>query len=216
MVTLTLRILNTRNPLSSGYNFNFDYFDAWDGTRWMPNDALGHYRHLFTYDRLIAAWQKAARPDDQLAITTPDYRYGLRVLWEGTTPHFLLPHGYLFLDWSIPFVDRQTHLALIESGTGVSKTSAVTVAALIYCVLLPDYRFLNAAPSDEQSNLAIAGFIDVKPFIPQEDADQLPNMRFIIYNQYLAHRPIDSFGHDPIWLSVWAGRSEEGYNIFLN
>jgi hypothetical protein len=30
--TLTLRILNTRNPLSSGYHFNFDYFDAWDGT----------------------------------------------------------------------------------------------------------------------------------------------------------------------------------------
>ncbi len=30
--TLTLRILSTRNPLSTGYNFNFDYFDAWDGT----------------------------------------------------------------------------------------------------------------------------------------------------------------------------------------
>jgi hypothetical protein len=29
---LTLRILSTHNPLSSGYYFNFDYFDAWDGT----------------------------------------------------------------------------------------------------------------------------------------------------------------------------------------
>jgi hypothetical protein len=30
--TITLRILSTRNPLSTGYNFNFDYFDVWDGT----------------------------------------------------------------------------------------------------------------------------------------------------------------------------------------
>jgi hypothetical protein len=31
-VTLARHSLNTRNPLSSGYNFNFDYFDAWDST----------------------------------------------------------------------------------------------------------------------------------------------------------------------------------------
>ena len=30
--TLTLRLLSTRNPLSTGTYFNFDYFDAWDGT----------------------------------------------------------------------------------------------------------------------------------------------------------------------------------------
>ncbi len=101
------------------------------GTRWMPNDALGHYRHLFNYDLLHGAWQMAGKPDSQIEIDTPDYQYVLRVLWEGDTPHFLLPHGYLFLDWSIPFVDRKTHLSLIESGTGVAKTSAMTVAALI-------------------------------------------------------------------------------------
>jgi len=30
--TLTLRLLSTRNPLSTGNNFDFDFFDTWDGT----------------------------------------------------------------------------------------------------------------------------------------------------------------------------------------
>ncbi len=126
------------------------------GSRWMPGDSLGHYRHLFEYDMLYSAWKTAGKPDENLSITTPDYQDGLRVSWEGDTLIFLLPHGYLFLDWSLPVIDCKTNVALVETGTGTSKTSSVAVAALITCALFPDYNFLNAAPTDEQSNLMIA------------------------------------------------------------
>jgi hypothetical protein len=33
------------------------------GTRWMPDDSLGYYRHLFNYDVLHDAWKKVGRPD---------------------------------------------------------------------------------------------------------------------------------------------------------
>ena len=93
------------------------------GTRWMKGDALGHYRHLFDYDLLYNAWRKAGMPDDRLEVATPDYRYNLRVLWPGADPDFLLPHGYLFLDWAQPMVSLKTDLALVIAGTGTSKTS---------------------------------------------------------------------------------------------
>jgi hypothetical protein len=126
------------------------------GTRWMIGDALGHYKHLFTHELLETAWRKAGRPDERMEVVTADYRYGLRVLWPGgSTPDFLLPHGYLFLDWALPMVSLKTDLSLAIAGTGTSKTSSVAVAALIYCVLYPGYNFMNAAPTDEQSSLMI-------------------------------------------------------------
>jgi hypothetical protein len=125
------------------------------GTRWMPGDSLGHYRHIFNYELLYDGWLKSGRPEDTLKVTTPDHQYGLRVIWSGDEPHFLLPHGYLFLDWAKPVVSRKNNIALVIAGTGTAKTSSMAVAALIYCVLFPGYNFMNAAPTEDQSQLMI-------------------------------------------------------------
>lgn len=121
----------------------------------MPGDSLGHYRHLFNYELLYDGWCEAGRPDESLLVKTPDYQYNLRVLWDGETPNFLLPHGYLFLDWARPMIDRQTDIALVIAATGTSKTSSVAIAMLTYCALIPGYSFMNGAPTDEQSSLMI-------------------------------------------------------------
>ena len=69
---------------------------------WMPgNDAVGHYRHLFQYDRLYDAWKKVGQPPDSLMITTRDYQYNFRAVRDGVNPTFLLSHGYLFLETTV-------------------------------------------------------------------------------------------------------------------
>jgi hypothetical protein len=84
--------------------WNLDLFTEYffrladSSTHWMPNDSIGPYRHIFNYDLLYGGWAQAGRPEESLSVKTHDYQYQLRVLWEGETPHFLLPHGYLFLD----------------------------------------------------------------------------------------------------------------------
>ena len=104
--------------------WNLDLFTEYffrlpnSGSRWMPGDSLGHYRHLFNYDLLYDGWCEAGRPEESLLVKTPDYQYNLRVLWDGETPNFLLPHGYLFLDWARPMIDRQTDIALVIAGYG--------------------------------------------------------------------------------------------------
>ena len=95
------------------------------GTMWLPgDDAVGHYRSTFRYDLLYDAWNKIGRPDDQLTVTTAAYQYHLRVVWDGVEPTFLLPHGYMFLDWVKPVIDPETNLALVITGTGTGKTSS--------------------------------------------------------------------------------------------
>jgi len=92
------------------------------GTMWMPgNDAVGHYRAAFRYDLLYDAWKRLGRPEDQLVVTARAYQYNLRVVWDGVDPTFLLPHGYMFLDWVKPVIDPATNLALIITGTGTGK-----------------------------------------------------------------------------------------------
>jgi hypothetical protein len=98
------------------------------GSRWMPGDS--HYRHLFNYDLLYDGWCEAGRPDEAFLVKTPDYHYNLRVLWDGETPHFLLSHGYLFLDVARPMIEHQTDIALVIAGGGTSKTSG---AASLRC-----------------------------------------------------------------------------------
>lgn len=34
------------------------------GSMWMPDDAIGHYRHLFGYEFLFDAWSQAGKPDE--------------------------------------------------------------------------------------------------------------------------------------------------------
>jgi hypothetical protein len=127
------------------------------GSMWMPTgDTSGHYRALFKYEDLWKAWKTAGRTDETLPIVTTDYTYELRVLWDGgDDPTFLLPHGYLFLDWVKPVVDKDTHIALVETGTGTGKTSALAIACLTYCALYPGFGARNLAPSDHQSGLMI-------------------------------------------------------------
>ena len=45
------------------------------GSRWMPGDSFGHYRHIFNYELLYDGWCEAGRPEDILVVTTPDYQY---------------------------------------------------------------------------------------------------------------------------------------------
>ncbi len=114
------QILKTWNlDLSTEYFFRLPN----SSTRWMPGDAIGHYRHIFNYELLYDGWTEAGRPEETLNVKTPDYQYKLRVLWSGDEPHFLLPHGYLFLDWATPVIDRKTDIALVIVGTGTSKPS---------------------------------------------------------------------------------------------
>ncbi len=124
-------------------------------TRWLPNGAIGHYRHIFTYDLLYAGQHDAGRTEEALNVETPDQQYQLRVLWQGDTPHFLPPPGYLSLDWARPVIERRTDMALVIAGAGTSKTSSVAIAMLPYCALIPSYSFMNGAPTDEQSQLMI-------------------------------------------------------------
>ena len=35
----------------------------------MPDDAIGHYRHLFGYEFLYDAWSQAGKPDEFDALT---------------------------------------------------------------------------------------------------------------------------------------------------
>lgn len=92
------------------------------GTMWMPgNDSVGHYRATFRYDLLYDAWKRLGRPEDQLVVTARAYQYNLRVVWDGMDPTFLLPHGYMFLDWVKPVIDPVTNLALVITGTGAGK-----------------------------------------------------------------------------------------------
>ena len=72
-------------------------------------------------------------------------------MWDGVEPTFLLPHGYMFLDWVRPVIDPETNLALVITGTG--KTSSIAVAALDSCVLCPGFHFMNLAPTDDQPTL---------------------------------------------------------------
>jgi hypothetical protein len=34
------------------------------GSMWMPDDAIGHYRHLFTYEFLFDAWSQTGKQDE--------------------------------------------------------------------------------------------------------------------------------------------------------
>jgi hypothetical protein len=124
------------------------------GSMWMPDDAIGHYRSLFGYEFLFDAWSQAGQPDE-FDVLTKEYQYHIRTVWDGLTPSFLYPHGYLFLPWVQPVISRDNHLALVITGTGSSKTSSVAVAALTYCVLYPGFHFLNVAPSTDQATLMI-------------------------------------------------------------
>jgi len=126
------------------------------GSLWMPDDAIGHYRHWFTYEMLFELWTEAGKPGEQLLVTVDGVGLiELQVVWDGETPQFLYPHGYLFLDWVRPVISRDNQLALVITGTGTSKTSSIAVAALAYCVLYPGFNFMNVAPSTDQATLMI-------------------------------------------------------------
>ena len=122
------------------------------GTLWMEGDAIGHYRHLFEFEMLYDAWSKAGKPDQALSVQTADYGYDLRILWDADRPQFLLPHGYLMLEWAVPLIHRDVNIALAITATGTGKTSQIAVAALTYCVLYPGFHFLNVAPTEEQAS----------------------------------------------------------------
>jgi hypothetical protein len=47
----------------------------------MPDDAIGHYRHLFGYEFLFDAWTQAGKPDE-FDVVTLEYQYHIRVVWD--------------------------------------------------------------------------------------------------------------------------------------
>lgn len=125
------------------------------GSRWMPGDAIGHYRHVFDYEQLYDAWSAAGRPDDAFDLKAGDQPFHITVDWNANQAEFLLLHGYLFFDWVKPVIDLRTDIALVITGTGTSKTSSVAIAALTCCALYPGFGFMNIAPSEKQSSLIV-------------------------------------------------------------
>ena len=90
---------------------------------WLPDDAIGHYRHAFQYQQLWEAWKQIGQPDE-FDIVANEYNYHLRAIWDGNETYFLYPHGNLFLDWVKPIITKDNHLALVITGTGSAKRRA--------------------------------------------------------------------------------------------
>lgn len=141
------------------------------GTRWTSEETIGHYRDQFSYDVLVAAWEASGRPN-VLDLEAGGTRWGIEVKGRGNRVLFLLKHGYMFIPKFLRFVSPETDLALAITGTGSGKTSAVCLAVLACCVLLPGFRFLNVAPSKIQANLMIN---EAEGWIPGTKFDQFVN-----------------------------------------
>lgn len=121
----------------------------------MPDDAIGHYRHLFDYDTLKDLWIQSGCSPEFEVVSDP---YVYTIVADPVDDHFefILRHGLLLPDWIKPVVAPGTDVALIVSGTGSGKTSGVAIAALAYCLMYPGFEFMNIAPSEKQAKLIMA------------------------------------------------------------
>ena len=137
------------DPLANHY-----FQPAMHGSRWWPDEAIGHYRDLFTFEFLDQTWRDLGKPPEftvEVSGTPVDLKWVPDI--DGYS--YLLHHGYIFLDWARPFVDIKTNLGMVISGTGTAKTSSVAIAALLYCAMFPGFEFLNAGPSEKQARLMV-------------------------------------------------------------
>ena len=68
---------------------------------------------------------------------------------------FFEKRGFLFLPWTLAFERaRQEQLTVIGT-TGTGKTMNMGIAAMVKCATIPNFRFLNVAPTIYQSSLMV-------------------------------------------------------------
>lgn len=96
------------------------------GSRWLPGDSLGHYRHLFEYEMLYSAWRTAGKPDIHLTVKTPEYEYALAVIWEGDTPKLPAPSTQN-INIVMPIMPAPGSLQPVRQFTVVSPSGSETV-----------------------------------------------------------------------------------------
>ena len=122
------------------------------GTRWGPDEALGSYRDLLTWDMLLATWEGLGRPSEFVVDIDG---VEVTIVRDPVREEFLMRHGYIFLPWARPFVALDTTVGMVISGAGTAKTSSTAIAAALYCVMYPGFQFMNAGPSDKQARLVV-------------------------------------------------------------
>lgn len=83
------------------------------GSRWWEDDEIGHFRHLFSYEFLFDFWKKLGHPDQFEVMTEAGDAFGFRYMPDDNS--FLLPHGYLFMDWAKKIIPLTTHVAYVET-----------------------------------------------------------------------------------------------------
>lgn len=117
------------------------------GTRYTPEDRVKEYATLHE------AWGKLGKPGDQMVLLYQGREITYVLEWGdyGTDPCFLFRHGYLFLPWALDMLTSGKKIAVVEGGTGCSKTSSVGISSIMQCALYPGADILNVAPTTTQA-----------------------------------------------------------------
>lgn len=208
-------VLNeARRTLNLDIFTNYFFRKPTTGTRWMPDDAIGHYRDAFSYEMLLDIWNFQGKPDS-FRIDQNGTQYEIKRIGFNEAPEFLLNHGVLLLDWMKPLVDMKTDVALAITATSTSKTFSICAAALAYCVLFPGYRHLHTAPSDYQADVMrrtaaqiVSGTRYEELFVKRvRYSDELFNSRTGAITvrspfglKYLSEFVCRTTGHDAMWV----------------
>ena len=182
------------DPLANHY-----FQPVMHGSRWWPDEAIGHYRDLFTFEFLNQTWQDLGNPPE-FTVEVSGTPVDLKWIPDIDGYSFLLHHGYIFLDWARPFVDLKTNIGMVISGTGTAKTSSVAIAALLYCGIFPGFEFLNAGPSEKQARLMVK---EIEQWVTESEFRKFlefshggrkthvdrPNVRYTIHSPYNPNYP---------------------------
>jgi len=117
------------------------------GTRYTPQDRVRQYAALH------AAWKKLGSPGHEMELLVHGKQISYLLEWGdyGSEPCFLYRHGYIFLPWALRMLTSNKEIAVVEGGTGSSKTSSIGVSSIMQCALYAGVDILNVAPTTTQA-----------------------------------------------------------------
>ena len=133
----------------------------------------GSVRHAAYYD----AWEAAGRPssftsrssevafevvpqfgDFSEFLATKEmahYQADVGQVQKPSNIAFFEKRGFLFLPWVLAFDRAQQEQLTVIGLTGCGKTMNIGLLAMVKCATIPNFRFLNVAPTIYQSNLMV-------------------------------------------------------------
>ena len=119
------------------------------------------------HERFLA-WMKEnrAKVGDKFIAKLCDVPYEVTIKQEGNSIFFHEDRGYIPLPWHVEFyrVPQKERYVIGLAGSG--KTMGIGVLALFMCATIPDFKFMNVAPSKYQSSQMINSIVDIAKDTP--------------------------------------------------